>query len=90
MLNSNEPVKVVHFQKLANQSNMQLISAVRCIKAKKTLKQDRLRKTWQLRKNVMSNERYISNISANQTFQRTAKLLMADILQNQLHESNVM
>ena len=33
ILNSNKPIKVVHFQKLPNQSNMQLMSTVLFIKA---------------------------------------------------------
>ena len=38
----------------------------------------------------MNDERYISNILANQVCQKTAKLSMEDFLQNELHEGNFM
>ena len=38
----------------------------------------------------MNDKRYISNISANQTCQATAKLFMANFLQNELHDVNFM
>ena len=37
----------------------------------------------------MKDEKYVSNISANQMFQRTVKVFKVDSLLNELHEGNV-
>lgn len=41
-----------------------------------------------IQKRYMNDERYISNISADQICKRRAQVFMTDFLQNELHECN--
>ena len=62
---------------------MHIISTVRYNKVKKkNFKASLFARNVAIEKNDMSDERYISNISANEICQGTAKLFVADILRN--------
>ena len=88
MLSSNELIKVVHLQKSANQSIQWDI----CDKTNKdnNISFHEYERMWSFNKakNVLRFLKiiFLRNILANQTFQRWAKIILVNSLQNGLHE----
>ena len=74
--------------KISQSINMQLTSTVVLIRSLDKVRGDVTEKNHM--KDISKLHRILLNISVKEAFQRTAKLFMADFLQNKLHEGNAM
>ena len=97
MSNSSKPVKFAHLQKLANQSMLNRTHVIEiakaCIVAFMKAKNYSVVRYREKRVNWKKTEDgeniFQVNLKANQSSQKTTKLLMHDLLSNGLHEKVV-